>query len=48
MKLPPAVRAPAEAWIKRATQRTAAIDAARRLAGDALAALSRTRTMSRA
>jgi hypothetical protein len=38
-KLPPSARAPAEAWIRRATQRGAAVDAARRLAGDALAAL---------
>ncbi len=38
-KLLPAVRAPVEAWIAKATQRTAALDAAQALAGDALAGL---------
>jgi hypothetical protein len=38
-KLPPAVRAPAEAWIQKAKQRSAAIDAAERLAAATLAAL---------
>jgi hypothetical protein len=39
--LPPNARAPAEAWIKSAQARTAAIDASRRLAADALAGLSK-------
>lgn len=39
-KLPPAARAPAEAWIKSATGRSAALDAARRLAAGALATLA--------
>jgi hypothetical protein len=38
-KLPGPVRAPAEAWIKRAEARRAALDAASRLAGDAATAL---------
>lgn len=40
-KLQPSVRAPAEAWIKKATQRVAALDAAQRLAADAVAALAK-------
>jgi hypothetical protein len=40
-ELPPNARAPAEAWIKDAQARTAAIDASRRLAADALAGLSK-------
>ena len=40
-KLPPAIRAPAESWIKRATARTAAIAASRQFARDALAPLGR-------
>jgi hypothetical protein len=40
-KLPPAARAPAEAWIKQAQARTAALDASRRLAADALAGLGK-------
>jgi hypothetical protein len=39
--LPPNARAPAEAWIKSVQARTAAIDASRRLAADALAGLSK-------
>jgi len=39
-KLPPAARAPAEAWIKSTTGRAAALDAARRLAAGALATLA--------
>ncbi len=39
-KLPPAARAPAEAWIKSAAGRTAALEAARRLAAGALAGLA--------
>ena len=38
-KLPPAVRAPALAWIAKAEGRGKAVDASRRLAADALAAL---------
>ena len=38
-KLPPAVRAPALAWIAKAEARSKAVDASRRLAADALAAL---------
>ncbi len=38
-KLPPAVRAPALAWIAKAEARGKAVDATRRLAADALAAL---------
>jgi hypothetical protein len=40
-QLPPAARAPAEAWIKNAQARIAAIDASRRLAGDALSGLGK-------
>jgi len=40
-KLPPSERAPAESWIKQAQARTAAIDASRRLAADALAGLGK-------
>ncbi len=40
MKLPPAARAPAEAWIKAVNARQAAIEASRKLAGDAFRALS--------
>jgi hypothetical protein len=40
-KLPPAARAPAEAWSKRAEARSAALDASRRLAAAALAGLSK-------
>jgi hypothetical protein len=40
-RLPPAVKAPAADWIKAAQARTAAVDAARRLAADALAALGK-------
>jgi hypothetical protein len=40
-KLPPAARAPAEAWIKQAQARTAALDASRRLAAEALAGLGK-------
>src|SRR5215469_7380783 len=40
-ELPPNARAPAEAWIKSVQARTAAIDASRRLAADALAGLSK-------
>jgi hypothetical protein len=40
-KLPPAARAPAEAWSKKAEARLAALDASRRLAADALAGLSK-------
>ena len=40
-KLPPALRAPAEAWIKKAQARTAAIAASRQFARDALAPLGR-------
>jgi hypothetical protein len=40
-KLPPDARAPAEAWIKKAQSRTAALDASRRLAADALAGLAK-------
>ena len=40
-KLPPAARAPAEAWIKQVQARTAALDASRRLAADALAGLGK-------
>lgn len=39
--LPAAMRAPAEAWIKRAEARNAAVDASRRIAADALAALGK-------
>src|SRR5260221_304782 len=40
-QLPPNARAPAEAWIKSVQARTAAIDASRRLAADALSGLSK-------
>ena len=40
-KLPDAARAPAEAWIKQAQARAAAIDASRKLAADALSGLSK-------
>ena len=40
-ELPPNARAPAEAWIKGAQARIAAIDASRRLAGDALSGLGK-------
>jgi len=40
-KLPPAVRAPAEGWIKRAQTRQEAIDLSRRLQADALHALGK-------
>jgi hypothetical protein len=40
-KLPAPVRAPAEEWIKKAQARDAAVDASRRFAGDALAALGK-------
>jgi hypothetical protein len=40
-QLPPNARAPAEAWIKSVQARTAAIDASRRLAADALAGLNK-------
>jgi hypothetical protein len=41
VKLPPSERAPAEAWIKQAQARVAAIDASRRLAADSLAGLGK-------
>ena len=40
-QLPPAARAPAEAWIRSAQARSAAIDASRRLAADALSGLAK-------
>lgn len=40
-KLPPAVRAPAAAWIAKAEARAKALEASRRLAADALAALGK-------
>ena len=40
-KLPPAIRAPAETWIRKAQARTAAIAASRQFARDALAPLGR-------
>jgi hypothetical protein len=40
-KLPPSERAPADAWIKQAQARAAAIDASRRLAADSLAGLGK-------
>jgi hypothetical protein len=40
-KLPPAARAPAEAWIAKAEARTSALEASRRLAAVALAGLSK-------
>jgi hypothetical protein len=39
-KLPPAARAPAQAWIAKAEARQAAVNAGRRLAADALASLA--------
>ena len=39
-KLPENVRAPADAWIKKATQRIAALDATQKLTADALAGLA--------
>ena len=39
--LPPALRAPAQAWIGKAQARTAALAASRRLAADALAGLGK-------
>jgi hypothetical protein len=41
-KLPPAVRAPALAWIARAEARSKAIEASRRLAAEAVSALKAT------
>jgi hypothetical protein len=41
-KLPPAVRAPAQAWIAKAEARNKAVEASRRLAADAIAALKAT------
>jgi hypothetical protein len=41
LKLPPSARAPAEAWIKQAQARYAAIAASQRLAADALAGLGK-------
>jgi hypothetical protein len=40
-QLPPPVRAPADAWIKKAQARAAAVEASRRLAADALAGLGK-------
>ena len=40
-KLPPAARAPAEAWIKRAEARAVAVEASRRFAAETLAALGK-------
>jgi hypothetical protein len=40
-KLSTTARAPAEAWLKQAQARTAALDASRRLAADALAGLGK-------
>jgi hypothetical protein len=40
-QLPPQARAPAEAWIKSVQARTAAVDASRRLAADALSGLGK-------
>jgi hypothetical protein len=40
-KLPPSVRAPADAWMKKAQARSAALDAAQKLAADAFAALGK-------
>jgi hypothetical protein len=40
-KLPAAARAPAEAWIKKAEMRMAALDASRRISADALSGLSK-------
>ena len=41
-KLPPDARAPAQAWIAKAEARNKAIEASRRLAADAIAALKAT------
>ena len=40
-KLPPAMRAPADAWIEKATRRSAALEAGRELVAQSLAGLSR-------
>ena len=40
-KLPPAARAPAEAWIKKAQMRMAALEWSRRISADALAGLGK-------
>jgi hypothetical protein len=40
-KLPPAVRAPADAWIKQAEARNAAIEASRTIAADSMSALGK-------
>jgi hypothetical protein len=40
-KLPPNVRAPADAWVKKMQARSAALDAAQKLAADAFAALGK-------
>ncbi len=40
-KLPPAARAPAEAWIKKAQMRMAALESSRRISADALAGLGK-------
>ncbi len=40
-KLPEGVRAPAAAWIKKATQRIAALNATQQLTADALAGLAK-------
>jgi hypothetical protein len=40
-KLPPAVRAPADGWSKKAETRLAALDASRRISADALAGLGK-------
>ena len=41
-RLPPSAQAPAADWIKAAKRRTAALDAARQLAANSLAALAKT------
>jgi hypothetical protein len=40
-KLPPAMRAPADAWIERAQRRSAALEAGQQLVAQSLAGLSR-------
>ena len=40
-KLPPPVRAPAQAWIDRAQARIAAVEASRQIAADAINALGK-------
>jgi hypothetical protein len=40
-KLPPPLRAPAQAWIAKAQAREAAVDAAQKFAADAVAALAK-------